>query len=168
MTLNDNYLNAIKPGLALVFISLLFGLIMGIAFGLFEDAFKEFINQGIAANPTAHDDKSAGKIWRYVQRAHFHAAGISAFCLGLLLLTAFSSLTESMKRVCAILIGLAGFYPLAWFTMFLLAPGIGRNAAHHHMVTTFITFISISGLLLGLALLSANLFFGLFNEADQD
>lgn len=168
MTIRHNQLNAIKPGLALVFISLIFGLLMGIAFGLFEDHFKDFISQGVAANPSVHDAKSSSKIWRYVQRAHFHAAGISAFCLGLLLLAAFSTLTEKMKSLCSILIGLAGLYPLAWFNMFLLAPSIGRNAAHHHIITVLITYISVFGLLIGLAILSANLFFRLFNETHQD
>lgn len=48
--------------------------------------FETYVTQGIAAHPELHDAKSPEKIWCYVQRAHFHATGIAAFSIGLLLL----------------------------------------------------------------------------------
>ncbi|ORU89518.1 MAG: hypothetical protein A6F71_00695 [Cycloclasticus sp. symbiont of Poecilosclerida sp. M] len=108
----NTVLQPVKIGLALVLVGLLFGLMLGMGFGINEDFFKDYVAQGIAANPDVHDDKSQGKIWRYAQRAHFHAMGIAAFSLGLLLLATFSSLKTGFKKTVSVLIGLGGLYPL--------------------------------------------------------
>jgi hypothetical protein len=67
-----------------------------------------------------------------------------------------------MKMLASTAIGLVAFYPLAWFTMFILSPSIGRNDAHHHVITEMFTYVGIGGLLLGLMILLGNLFLGLF------
>jgi hypothetical protein len=157
-------LSHIKFGLALVMLGLLFGIGLGITFGANEDLFQTYISEGVAAHPELHDAKSPDKIWRYAQRAHFHANGIAAFSIGLLLLVAASSLTEKFKMIASVLIGLGSFYPLAWFSMFLLAPSIGRDAAHEHVLTETFVFLGVGGLVFGLAILLANLFLGLFAE----
>ncbi|HLG44427.1 MAG TPA: hypothetical protein VI337_05405, partial [Nitrospirales bacterium] len=68
------------------------------------------------------------------------------------------------KKIAAVCIGLGGFYPLAWLAMFLLAPSIGRDAAHAHPITELCAYIGVGGLLLGVAILLANLFLGVFSE----
>src|SRR3989337_3098941 len=125
----------IKIGLALVILGLLFGMGLGIAFGTNEAFFETYVAQGIAAHPEIHDANSPEKIWRYAQRAHFHATGIAAFSIGLLLLVSASGLKETFKKIAAVLIGLGCFYPFAWLSMFLLAPSIGTDAAHSHPTT---------------------------------
>ncbi len=157
-------LSPIKAGLAIVLLGLFLSIGLGVSFGVNEDAYKNYVAEGIAANPAAHDESSQDKIWRYAQRTHFHAGGIAAFCLGLIILVMFSDLSRKMQRRTAILIGIGSTYPLAWFAMFLLAPSIGRGAAHEHILTKLLTFIGVGGLLLGFLILVANLFFGLFNE----
>lgn len=159
-----NNLVNIKLGLALVMLGLLFGIGLGIAFGVNEDFFETYIAQGIAAHPEVHDAKSPEKIWRYAQRAHFHATGIAAFSIGLLLLVSASSLKQRFKTIAAALIGLGSLYPLSWFTMFLVAPNIGRDAAHAHPVSELLTYTGTGGLVLGMAILLANLFFGFLSE----
>lgn len=154
----------VKIGLALVFLSLAFNVGLGISFGVNEEMFESYIAQGIQAHPDILTEKSASGIMRYVQRAHFHAGGIAAYSLGLIILVALSGLKAKLKTVTSTLIGLSGFYPLSWFTMFLLAPSIGKAAAHHHFLTETFTYIGVGGLLLGTLLLAANLFFGLFGE----
>lgn len=154
----------VKLGLALVLAGLLFGIGLGVSFGINEDSFKDYIASGIEAHPELHDDKSKDKIWRYVQRAHFHATGIAAFSLGLVLLVAASSLKRRLKTMAALLVGLGSCYPLAWFTMYRLAPAIGRDAAHDHILTELFTYIGVGGLLAGLFILMGNLFLGLFRE----
>ena len=160
----DKELNTVKIGLALVLVGLVFGVGMGIIFGVNEDVFQDYIAQGIAANPEVHDAKSPDKIWRYAQRAHFHATGIAAFALGLVILVMFSSLKTSYKKTSAILLGLSSFYPLAWLNMFLLAPSIGRGAAHSHFLTEVFASAGVGGLLLGSFFLCANIFLGLFKK----
>lgn len=159
-----NNLTSIKAGLALVMLCLLFGIGLGVTFGVNEGLFETYVAQGIAAHPELHDASSPQKIWRYAQRAHFHATGIAAFSIGLLLLVSASSLKLEFKKIAALLIGLGGCYPLAWFTMFAVAPSIGRDAAHAHPVTELLTYVGVGGLLLGVAILLANLFLGLFSE----
>ncbi len=160
-------LNIVKPGLLLAMLGLLFGIGMGVAFGLFEDSFKDFIAQGIAANPGVHDAKSSGKIWRYAQRAHFHGAAIASFAMVLILFVMASDMKAGMKRVSAILIGMSSAYPLAWYSMFWLAPQMGRSAAHGHIITESLTYVGVGALLLGLAILCANLFLGLFADRQR-
>ncbi len=163
----NNNLASIKVGLALVLLGLLFGIGLGVTFGINEVFFETYVAQGIAAHPNIHDANSAEKIWRYAQRAHFHATGIAAFSIGLLLLVSASSLKQRFKAITAMLIGLGGLYPLAWLTMFIVAPSIGRDAAHAHPVTELLTYIGVVGLLLGIAILLANLFLGLFSEPNK-
>ena len=160
-------LASVKSGLAIVLLGLFFSIGLGISFGANEDAYKNFVAEGVAANPEVHDEKSKDKIWRYAQRTHFHAGGIAAFCLGLIILTMVSNLRSGMKNVCSILIGLGSFYPLAWLSMFFLAPSIGREPAHEHVLTILCTAVGVGGLLLGSCILLGNLYLGLFKDTDN-
>jgi hypothetical protein len=160
----EQELKTIKIGLALVLVGLLFGVGMGIIFGVNEDIFKNYLAQGIAANPDVHDANSPDKIWRYAQRAHFHASGIAAFALGLIILVMFSTLKPTYKKASAILLGLSSFYSLSWYTMFWLAPSIGRGPAHAHILTEFFANTGVGGFLLGSFFLCGNIFLGLFKE----
>ncbi|MCK4841091.1 MAG: hypothetical protein KAT04_04325 [Methylococcales bacterium] len=158
----------VKIGLFLVILTLFFGITLGGYFGIAEDVIKSYISEGIASNPDVHDSKSSSKIWRYAQRSHFHATGIAAFSIGLVILLMFSSIKTNLKPLVSILIGLGGLYPLSWFTMFVLAPSIGRDAAHQHLITEILAYTGIGGLLLGLTILSANLFFNCFTETPSN
>ncbi len=160
-------IKTVKIGLFLVMLTLVFGIGLGTFFGISEDTVKSYISDGVAAHSEVHDEKSKSKIWRYAQRAHFHATGISAFSIGLILLVMFSSLTSKYKTASSILIGLGGLYPLSWLTMFLLAPSLGRDAAHHHIITELFTYIGVGSLLLGIVILSANLFLNSFQDKQQ-
>jgi len=157
-------IQTVKIGLFLVMLTLVFGIGLGMVFGIAEDAVKSYISEGVAAHVELHDDKSNSKIWRYAQRSHFHATGIAAFSIGLVILIMISSLQEKLKTISAILIGLGGLYPLSWFSLFILTPSIGRTAAHHHFITATLTYIGVAGLFLGIFILSANLFFDKFQE----
>ena len=160
----NNKLADIKIGLALVMLGLLFGIGLGISFGVNEGMFEHYIEQGVAANPGVHGDSGGAGIWRYAQRAHFHATGIAAFSIGLLLLVSVSGLKKKMKSIAATCVGLGSFYPLGWFSMFLLAPSIGKAAAHEHGVVMLFTLIGVVGLLLGIRLLLSNVFLGMFGD----
>jgi len=149
-----------------VLLGLAFGIGMGVLFGVNEEGIKGFIAEEIAGHPEVHDEKSRTKIWRYAQRAHFHATGISAYSLGLIILVMFSNMKRKIKSVTSILIGFSSFYPLSWFVMFLLAPSIGRDPAHSHYLTEVFTYLGVGGLVTGMLLLVGNLFFGLLGEAD--
>ncbi|MBT4766115.1 MAG: hypothetical protein HOO12_05110 [Methylococcales bacterium] len=128
-------LSSIKIGLLLVIFTLIFGICMDIGFGINEEYFKDYIAQGIEMHSALHDQKGQSKIWRYAQRSHFHATGIAAFSLGLLLLMLLSNMKRAMVHFASVLIGLGNLYLLSWFAMFLLAPEIGRKAGHEQVIT---------------------------------
>ena len=98
-------LKVIRVGLLITLFTLIFGTGLGIVFGAKEEVFKNYISENIQANPTVHDDKSKDKIWRYVQRAHFHSSGIAAYSLALLLIILVSKMKDSMKSFSATMIG---------------------------------------------------------------
>ncbi len=157
----------INIGIAQMIASLLFGIAMGIGFGINEDVFQNYVARGIAAHPEVHDADSPDKIWRYAQRAHFHATGISAFSLALVALMLLSHMKRSVVGMASLFLGFGGWYPMAWLAMFIMAPDIGRQAAHEHMVTHAIVYVSVGGLLVGLALCLGGLWAKGFREQDS-
>ncbi len=160
-------ISTVKIGLAIVLLGIFFNVALGISFGVNEDMYKDFVAEGVAAHADLHDENSKDKIWRYAQRTHFHAGGIAAFCLGLIILVMHSDLSNKLRNTSSILIGLGSLYPLAWLSMFFLAPSIGRGAAHEHILTILFTFVGVGGLLLGILILVANLFLGHFKEQTE-
>ena len=159
--------DVLRTGLILSMLTLIFGIAMGVMFGANEDGVKGYITDGIAAHQSLHDDKSESKIWRYAQRSHFHATGVGGFALVLVLLTGITSLSRRMKYITSTLIGIGSFYPLAWFNMYLMAPTIGRDPAHHHLLTKTFIYIGIGGLLTGILLLMLHIFAGKFHRVNQ-
>ena len=157
-------LKVIKIGLLITLLSLLFGIGLGIVFGAKEEVFKNYISQNIQANPTLHDDKSKDKIWRYVQRAHFHSAGIASYSLALLLIILVSKMKTNAKSFSSTMIGIGTLYPLSWYLMFYLAPQIGRDAAHNHILTESIVYISTGAFLIGLFMIFSSIFLDKFNQ----
>ena len=160
----SNVLTSVRPGLALIILTLLFGVVLGISFGINEDGYQKWIAEGIAAHPTLHDEHSKAEIWRFVERAHFHATGIAAFSLGLILVVALSGMRAGMKKISSALIGLAGFYPLSWLSIFMLAPSMGPDGAEGALLPKMFVLIGVGGLLCGLAILALHLLFDMWKE----
>lgn len=159
-----NTLRNIRPGLFLALLTLFFGIAMGITFGVNEAGYEHWIEQEVALHPTLHDAESPEKIWRYAQRAHFHATGIGAFSLGLILLIGLTGMQARMKTISSVLIGLGGFYPLSWLSIFLLAPSMGREPAHEAAITQLLVYVGVIGLLCGLLILALHLLFDMWQE----
>ena len=160
----ENELRHVKLGLAMVLLSLAFGVALGISFGVNETGYKVDIALGVVTHLELHDEQSDAEIWRYAQRAHFHATGVAAFSLGLVLLTALTGMNAFFKQLAALLVGLSGFYPLSWYVMFKLAPSSGLVAAQEHWLTQLCTFLGVVGLILGTLMVIGNVFFGLFRQ----
>jgi len=157
----------LRIGLVLSMLTLIFGISMGILFGTNEDGVKQYITDGIATHQSLHDSKSESKIWRYAQRAHFHATGVGGFALILVLITGLTTLSRKMKLVASTLIGIGSFYSMAWLSMFLLSPSMGRGAAHHALITELITYVTVGCLLVGILMLMAGLVVN-FDRAGTD
>jgi hypothetical protein len=148
----------VRIGIVMALLCLVFGIGLGVSFGINGAMYQQHVATGIAAHPELHDAISQVSISRWATRAHFHATGISAFELGLIVLVMFSGMTALMKKRSAILIGLGGLYPLSWLTMYWIAPEIGRKAAHEYWLVKLFVYVGVGGLALGILLLALSLF----------
>ncbi|MEE8574440.1 MAG: hypothetical protein V3T30_03415 [Thermodesulfobacteriota bacterium] len=164
--ISKGLIDDVRPGLVIAGFFLLFGISMGIVFGLFEDDIKAIVNAGVDAYPLMHtsDPNAKAKIFRWWQRAHFHGTGIGAFTMALISVVAISNLKPKMKTAASMLIGMGGLYAVSWLVMAIKAPAIGRGAAHHLVSVHAIVSVSIGCLLLGMGLLFSSIIFGWFSE----
>ena len=117
------------------------GVFIAILFGANEAMFEHKIAAGLERNakiqaiadPAAKAAKieaEAGKNWRYYQRYHFHATGIAAMVLGLLLFLARVDAPENLKLAASYLSAGGGFlYPFVWLFAAMYGPEMGRHEA---------------------------------------
>ncbi len=117
------------------------GVFIAILFGVNEDMFQARIAAGLEQNvkiqamtdPVAKAEKikvEADKNWRNYQRFHFHATGIGAMMLALLLFLAQVEASEKLKLTAAYLIAIGGFfYPFVWLFAGIYGPQMGRHEA---------------------------------------
>ncbi|WP_291403903.1 hypothetical protein [Daejeonella sp.] len=122
-------------------LTLIGGVFISIIFGANEDYFKDKINEGLKKNEKVNliqdpEEKAAvlkteaDKNWRYYQRFHFHATGIGAMIMGVLLFISFLSAPERIKAITSFAVSIGGFlYPFIWLFAAIYGPEMGREAA---------------------------------------
>lgn len=122
-------------------LTLIGGVFISILFGANEDYFKDKINEGLKKNEKVNqiqdpEEKAAvlkteaDKNWRYYQRFHFHATGIGAMIMGVLLFISFLSAPEKLKNITSYLVSFGGFlYPFVWLFAAIYGPEMGRSEA---------------------------------------
>ena len=125
----------------LTLLSMILGVLIAILFGANESMFKNKITNDLQKNQkimSITDSQiraeklanEAGKNWRYYQRFHFHATGISAMTLGVLILLSFSLAPITLRLVGSYALAIGGFlYPFVWLFAALYGPILGRHAA---------------------------------------
>ena len=142
-------------------LTLIGGVFISILFGANEDYFKDKINEGLKKNEkvnliqdpiekAAVLKSEADKNWRYYQRFHFHATGIGAMIMGVLLFISFLSAPERIKAISSFAVSIGGFlYPFVWLFAAIYGPEMGREVAKE----SFAVFGYMGGLfLVGLVL----------------
>ncbi len=130
-----------KLPFAIAILGMIGGVSIAILFGVNEAIFKDAIQDGLSRNakiqqmtdPQAKAEaigNEAAKNWRYYQRFHFHATGIGAMSLSLLLFVAFVGAPERLRLVAGYLTAVGGFlYPFIWLFAAIYGPGMGRHEA---------------------------------------
>ncbi len=125
----------------LAVLSIVGGVFISILFGVNEDIFKNKIKAGLERNQkiqslTDEAEKAtqlkgeADKNWRYYQRFHFHATGIGAMMMGLVLFLYFLQAPKVLITVSSYLIAVGGFlYPFVWLFAGIYGPEMGRTEA---------------------------------------
>jgi len=125
----------------LALLSIVGGVVISILFAVNEDMFKNRISAGLEKNveiqqivdPALKSQKIASeaeKNWRYYQRFHFHATGIGAMMMGILLFLARLKAPKNLKTVAATMVSVGGtLYPFVWLFAGIYGPEMGRNQA---------------------------------------
>jgi hypothetical protein len=125
----------------LALLSIVGGVSISILFAVNEEMFKTRIADGLARNPKiqqiadptqkeARIQSESEKNWRYYQRYHFHATGIGAMMLGILLFLSRLSAPKRHVTVAAYLVAVGGvLYPFVWLFAGIYGPEMGRNEA---------------------------------------
>lgn len=117
------------------------GVFIAILFAVNEHRFKDAIAAGLTRNAeiaaltdpgerAAKAADEADKVWRYYQRFHFHATGIGAMAMGLLLFLRRLAAPARWVRVASWAVAVGGFlYPFVWLFAAIYGPEMGRGAA---------------------------------------
>lgn len=125
----------------LTLIAMIGGVFIAIIFGANEAFFKDRITQGLAkntkiqsiSNEQSRSDKiksESDKNWRYYQRYHFHANGIAALTLALLIFLAFVEASSKEILAASYMISVGGIlYPFVWLFAAIYGPEMGREEA---------------------------------------
>lgn len=126
---------------SLAILSMVGGVFIAILFAVNEEMFIARIHTGLERNakiqqivdPVAKAGKIASeteKNWRYYQRFHFHATGIGAMTMGLLLFISRLKAPRRSSRAAAYLVSIGGFlYPFVWLFAGIYGPEMGRSEA---------------------------------------
>jgi hypothetical protein len=125
----------------LALLSMIGGVFIAILFGVNEEMFIRKIEAGLEKNvkiqqildPSEKESKiksETEKNWRYYQRFHFHATGIGAMMIGILLLLLQLNISAKAFYFPAYLVSIGGFlYPFVWLFAALYGPEMGRSEA---------------------------------------
>lgn len=147
----------VRIGVLLSLFTLLFGFVLGGLFGSIEGKIKDHLKaEALAVSDTVYKGDSAkmkkitDKSWAYLKRAHFHASGLGAISLAVILLLMFMQTTWILKEVTAIFLGLGSLgYSLFWMFAALKAPGLGSTGAAKE-VLSFLAIPSVGMCIIGL------------------
>jgi hypothetical protein len=125
------------PGLMMSFLAIVVGTGLGMAFGLYEDQIKDGLLADVKAHPQIHEQtpdnikRQVGDGWRYIQRAHFHAQGLGALGVGIIVVLGLSWVSAAVKKWLALATGVGALlYPFTWLLMGLRIGSMGKQAAH--------------------------------------
>jgi hypothetical protein len=136
----DRYMIRKIPFL-LAILGMVGGVFIAILFAVNEDMFQERIRTGLAANQKiqamadgvekqAKINSESDKNWRYYQRFHFHATGIGAMMMGLLIFLLILDAPAKLATAASYLVSVGGFlYPFVWLFAGIYGPEMGRNEA---------------------------------------
>ncbi len=126
---------------AMAILSMAGGVFIAILFGVNEEFFLDRIKVGLEKNVkvqaiTSPEEKATkiksetDKNWRYYQRYHFHATGIGAMMMGMLLFLSQLKLSPKSFYPPAYLLAVGGLlYPFVWLFAGIYGPEMGRSEA---------------------------------------
>lgn len=162
----------IRLGIAFSVLTLLFGFSLGITFGVFEDDIQTIytskaqeVKESVYNNDDAKINKTLGKAWVYLKRAHIHANGLGTTSLVLCLLLIFLGTNHSMKSLIATMLGLGSLgYSVFWMLASIYTPSLGSPDLAKEKFA-FLAMVSVGMVTLGLASIFIGTLQNLFKRA---
>ncbi|MBT9582339.1 hypothetical protein IV102_03250 [bacterium] len=139
-TYHQDTLSALRPaavGLALAILTVLFGQLLGIVFGLNEEAIRGRLQASAAQvrDTVYHGDEAAiktvqEKSWTYMKRAHLHAGSMGTTAIALSVLVSLVGLSRMATTAISLGLGAGGLgYSVFWMWAGFLAPHLGGTGA---------------------------------------
>lgn len=128
---------AFYVGLALAVTAIVFGAVMGIVFGLNEDAIKDTLKKSanLVRESLYNSDDTAiksvlDKSWSYMKRAHLHAGAMGTTAVALTLLLTIIHAPQFLITLCSLGLGAGSLgYSVFWMLAGFRAPGLGGTSA---------------------------------------
>ncbi len=128
---------AIFLGLALAVTAIVFGGVMGIVFGLNEDAIKDTLKNSatVVRESVYHSDDTViksvlDKSWSYMKRAHLHAGAMGTTAVVLIVLLSIINAPKGFTALSSLGLGGGSLgYSLFWMLAGFRAPGLGGTSA---------------------------------------
>lgn len=135
MTDPANDLRPLAPGIILALVAILFGFLLGGAFGAAEDGIKGRLRASAdAVFETTYDGDAAkrdavvSKSWSYLKRAHLHGGAIGAAALASIVLLGLFGNPGPLERWSATAFGAGAIlYASFWLAAGFTAPGLGST-----------------------------------------
>lgn len=126
----------VKHGILIGMMAILFGGLLGISFGGWEEDTKRFLNsevQSVAQEKydgiQADMDKVVKKAWVYIKRAHLHSQSMGVIAIVYSLLAAVFKFSVSIQWTVSLLSGLGSLgYGVFWLLAGVLAPSLGGTS----------------------------------------
>lgn len=136
-TLSLDSIHPVRAGLFLGVLTLLFGFLMGVVFGLNEDLIKRRLTASAAAvEATVYQQDAAAakpvieKSWTYMQRAHLHAGALGSVTIGLSLVLVLLGTSPKLAGVLSAALGVGSLgYSVFWMWAGFRAPALGSTGA---------------------------------------
>lgn len=136
-------------GLCLSMLSIVYGFVLGGAFGIAEKPMKDHLNQSgvevmdsVYKGDAAAKDAVAAKSWEYLKRSHLHGGAIGASGVGVILAMIVLCKPIPIAGLCSIALGSGAIiYSVFWLMAGLLAPGMGSTGAAKEALS----FVAIPG-----------------------
>lgn len=127
----------LAPGILLSLLSIVFGFLLGGAFGAAEDSIKSHLSSSAEAvfetvyqGDAAKRDAVVARSWTYMKRAHLHGGAIGAAALASIVLLALLGRPGRVERASAAAFGAGALvYSSFWLAAGLAAPSLGSTGA---------------------------------------
>lgn len=129
--------NSMTAGICLSLLAILFGFLLGGAFGGVEGSIKKYLDDSGAAvlesayaGDVAKKDAVVAKSWEYLQRAHLHGGAIGTAAIGAILTLILLCRLELIAKASALALGAGALvYSSFWLFAGITAPGVGSTGA---------------------------------------